>query len=296
MLSLTEIINSPHVYIEPAARIVYYNLLFHGYTFGEHKTQAGARTLYLQCLVAVPPWQESAKGTLMDLAATSILIWTTALSFDYNLAWKFHNMGCRMAKQLGLHHLDVLASKGTKEDATIRHKRAGFWQLVLTDLFFRLCYDKGSAISAEASPQFVRLPEVVNPVSEQPRAATAVNEIIWNRTIFLVKDFFQLFDQARSSTDGLISSVFQQKVDTICDEIADMIDDWQLVSRNPGLAGRELISPRLHSWELKKTSPWRAGATPTPLSEPLPWCSKWTSYAKQAKTTLCPHGRSEQLD
>lgn len=230
MLSLTEIINSPHVHIDPAAKVIYFNLLFHGYMFGEHKTQAGARTLYLQCLVTVPAWQESAKGSLMDLAATSILIWTTALSFDYNLAWKFHNMGCRISKQLGLHHLDVLASKGTKEDASIRNKREGFWQLVLTDLFFRLCYDKGSAISAEASPRFVKLPDVVDPVSTQPRAATAVNDIIWTRAMFLVKDFYQHFDNAKSSPEGLTSSAFQQKVDVICDEIADMIDDWQLVS------------------------------------------------------------------
>lgn len=231
MLSLTEVIDSPHVHIDPAARVVYYNLLFHGYMFGERKTQAGARTLYLQSLVAVPPWQESAKGTLMDLAATSVLIWTTVTSFDYNLAWKFHNMGCRIVKQLGLHHLDVLATKGTKEDASMRNKRAGFWSLVLVDLFFRLCYDKGAAISAEASPQFVRLPEVVDPVSARPDAATAVNEIIWNRVIFLVKNFFEHLDQARSSAEGLASSAFQQKVDASCDEIVDMIDDWQLVSR-----------------------------------------------------------------
>lgn len=234
MLSLTEIIDSPHIRIDPAARIVYYNLLFHGYMFGERKTRAAARTLYLQCLVAVPPWQESAKGTPMDLAASSILIWTTVISFDYNLSWKFHKMTCRLAKQLGYHHLDVLASKGTKEDATMRKKRAGFWQMVLTDLFFRLCYDKGSSISAEASTHFVRLPDIVDPVSARPLAATAVNEIVWNRTIFLTKDFFQHFDQIRDSTEGLASSEFQQKVDAICDEIADMINDWQLVSHDLG--------------------------------------------------------------
>jgi hypothetical protein len=229
MVSLGDIISSPHVQIDPAARVIYYNLLFHGYMLGEQKTRAGARKLYLQCLAAVPAWQENAKGTMMDLAATSILSWTNVVSFDYNLAHSFHKLCCRIVKQLGMHHLDVLPTKDGLDDTTARKKRSGFWQLVLVDLFFRLCYDKPSEISAEASTRFIKLPEVVDLVTEQPKAVVTVLEVIWNRAIFLAKAFFEHLDGARSSTGGVASDDFQRTVDGICDQFEELVQDWQLV-------------------------------------------------------------------
>lgn len=230
MVALGEIIGSPHVQIDPAARVIYYNLLFHGYMLGEQKTRAGARKLYLQCLIAVTPWQNSAKGTVMDLAATSVLCWTTIVSFDYSLSYKFHKLSCRIAKQLGIHHMDVLPAKDAQGDTMPRKKRLAFWQLVLVDLFFRLCYDKPSEISAEASTRFVKPPGVVDLVTEQPQAAGTVLDIIWTRATFLAKAFFERFDVARDDAAALASNDFQQMVDGLCDQFESLIEDWQLVS------------------------------------------------------------------
>jgi hypothetical protein len=239
MVSLSEVIASPHVQIDPAARLIYSNLLFHGYMMSDKKTRTGSRALYLQCLIAVPAWQESAKGTTMDLAAASILSWTTIVNFDYNLAYRFHKLSCQICKQLGLHHIDVVATRNTHEDSTTRKKRSAFWQLVLIDLYFRLCYEKESEISSEASTRFVKLPGTVNLVTEQPPAVLTILEILWGRVIFLAKAFFEHRDAAQSNVDGLAGLDFQKKVDELCDECEELVDDWQLVG-----------APRLTSWSL----------------------------------------------
>jgi hypothetical protein len=166
----------------------------------------------------------------MDLAAASILSWTTIINFDYALAYRFHKLSCRITKQLGIHHLDVISNKSGQDSPSMRKKRSAFWQLVIVDLFFRLCYDKGSEISAEASTRFVRLPETVDLVTQQPFACYTVLEIVWNRAIFLVKPFFEHLDAARSNADGLASPDFQREVDGWCDQLEGMIEDWGLVS------------------------------------------------------------------
>lgn len=290
MVSLSDIIGSPHVQIDAAAQVIWYNLVFHGYMFGERKTTAGSRTLYFQCLVAIPSWQQNAKGTIMDLAATSILVWTTIISFDYNLAWKFHNMACRITKQLGMHHLDVLTTKGVRDEELMRKKRSAFWQLVLVDLFFRLCYDRKSSISAEASPRLVQLPEVVNLVAAQPVAVTTVIEIIWIRVTLIVKSFYERLDEARSGAGGVASIAFQATVDAMCNEIEDMIADWHLVCplTPPSMLRRAENCHSPYSWKPKRTSHSIAGLTPTALSARSTWCCKWTDCARRAKKTLCP--------
>lgn len=229
MMSLTDIIDSPHVQVEDAARLVYYNLVFHGAVVGERQLRVTARALYLQCLQAVPAWQDSATGTLMDLVAASIMTWTCIMSFDYKLAWRFHSQSCRFAKQMGLHHLDVLSAKGTKAADVQRKQRIGFWQLVLADIFFRLCYDKESCISSDASHKYVNVPDVLDVVSTQPQAEQMIPHIIWGRVIFLGKEFFDHYDRVRGDPDALRGKEFQDKVDSICDEMENMILDWNLV-------------------------------------------------------------------
>lgn len=233
MMSLADVICSPHVQIDPAARLVYYSLVFHGAVVGESQSSSSrvtARALYLQCLQAVPAWQEAATGTTMDMIAASVMTWTSVLSFDYNLAWRFHRQACQFAKQMGLQHLDVMSSKGTKEAAIQQNQRVGFWNLVLCDLFFRFCYDRESSISADASPRFVNVPDIMDVTRAQPMAGQTMAQIVWGRAIFLAKSFYESWDQVSSSEEALAGKEFQERVDTICDEIEDIVQDWHLVS------------------------------------------------------------------
>lgn len=229
MMSLSNVITSPHVKIDPAARLIYYNLVFQGCVVGDSSTPLAARALYLQCLQAVPTWQDHATGAMMDLIATCIMQWTCVLSFDYKLAYRFHTQSCKFAKQMGLHHLDVLSPKGTKGAEIHQHQRFGFWSLVLSDLYYRLCYGRESSISADASPNFVHVPEVFDETLMQPRAAIMIPHMIWGRVTFLVVAFFKHYDRIKDDPVLVSGKEFQDKVDSICDEIEDMINDWDLV-------------------------------------------------------------------
>lgn len=230
MESLTDIINSPHVQIDPAARLIYHNLVFHGSVVGEPKEQSIARGLYLQCLKAVPAWQASATGTMLDLISTSLMTFTTAISLDYDLAGRFHHQSCQIAKQLNLHRLDVLAAVGVKGHETM-NQRLGVWSLVLTDLFFRFFAGKGSSLSKEISLEHIGSLEAMNLVGSRPPAARTIVQVVWGRVIVLAKEFFEHYDRVVVETAGKISEsqTFQAKVDELCDEIEEMIEDWQLV-------------------------------------------------------------------
>ena len=230
MESLTDIINSPHVQIDPAARLIYYNLVFHGSVVGEPKEQSVARGLYLQCLKAVPTWQASATGTMLDLISASLMTFTTAISLDYDLAGRFHDQSCHIAKQLNLHRLDVLTAVGVR-GRDLWNQRLGVWGLVLTDLFFRFFAGKDSSLSKEVSLEQVGSLEASELVGSRPRAAAMIVRIVWGRVIVIAKEFFEHYDQVTAAEGGDFSAsqAFQDKVDELCDEIEDMIEDWQLV-------------------------------------------------------------------
>ena len=230
MISLSDVITSPHVKVDPAARLVYYNLVFHGSVVGESRSRVTARALYLQCLQAIPAWQEQATGTVLDLVATSILTWTCVVSLDYKLAFQFHTQCCGFAKQMGLHQLDVLPDKGARNETLQRNQRMGFWQLVLCDLFFRLCYNKESSISAEASPKFVHPPNMLD-ASIHPKASTLIPWIMWGRVVHSVLNFFRVYDRIKDNPEEIAAQEFQDMVDGICHDLETMVDDWDLVSR-----------------------------------------------------------------
>jgi len=72
--SLVDIIDSPYIQIDPAARLVYMCLLFHGHILCQYKSPTTARQLYLRCLEVVPQWQSQDSGTVMDLIGASLLV------------------------------------------------------------------------------------------------------------------------------------------------------------------------------------------------------------------------------
>jgi hypothetical protein len=229
LTSVGDVMASTHVHVDPAVKVIYYNLLFNGYSFTSGRTRAGTRALYLQCLAAVPQWQKEAKAALPDLAAASILTWSTAISFDYSLAWQFHTQACRIAKQLGFHQLDVVSTKASRQDEVLNQKRRGLWQLVIVDFFFRLCYNKPSCISSEASTQLVEWTAASDVQVKRPRASWISVHMIWGRITFILKDYFDLVDQTDATTESPPPREIEEKAESICDEIEAMIADWHLV-------------------------------------------------------------------
>lgn len=83
ILSLGHVLDSPHVKVDPAARIVYYCMVFYGHVLtSKPKSPTTARNLYLRCLRAVPSWQASASPSMMDAVAATVLVRVLARNLD----------------------------------------------------------------------------------------------------------------------------------------------------------------------------------------------------------------------
>lgn len=65
--AMPDIVNSPHVHVDPAATLMYYAFIFEGRSSGPKRSAAAAKHDYIKCLQAVPAWHESATGTVMDM-------------------------------------------------------------------------------------------------------------------------------------------------------------------------------------------------------------------------------------
>jgi len=77
--AIPDILESPHIHLDPAVLVVYYNVLYHGCVFGPKITgplQAADYTsaLYVCCLRSLPLWQREATGTHTDLIAALLMV------------------------------------------------------------------------------------------------------------------------------------------------------------------------------------------------------------------------------
>jgi hypothetical protein len=71
---IPDIINLPHIHVDPVILVIYYSIMYHGCSL---KASNGASTSslgymnssYLGCLRAVPSWEREASGTMTDLIA-----------------------------------------------------------------------------------------------------------------------------------------------------------------------------------------------------------------------------------
>jgi hypothetical protein len=74
MKALPDIIDSPHISVDPAARLIYYNILFLGRVLGPRNSASAAKNNYIKCLQSVPAWHQAAEGTLADVMAALIMV------------------------------------------------------------------------------------------------------------------------------------------------------------------------------------------------------------------------------
>jgi hypothetical protein len=246
MVTISQIIISQHIQADPAVRLIYHNLLFHGYLVDRSQNNTvttAAWDEYLHCLRSISLWWEkpSNTSTLMDLIAGGISSWSALQNLDYELAWNLHRRTCRIAKALGLLHLDQQPSQAALPSlptpphlgaSTFRNQlRWGFWTLVISDLLFRLLFNRPSCISAEASCEGIRLPDSADVKSERPMASVHATQTVWGRLTFIAKDFFDMVDRGLHLDPDAAeqSGRFRMKVDEACEEIRLMVADWHLV-------------------------------------------------------------------
>lgn len=230
MSSFANVVASEHIHVDPAIRLVYYNLLYHGYISGPCKEPTTARKLYLLCHRALQLWQKAGTSDFMDLVASVITSWTANHNLDKALAWDLHARACSIARDLKWHVIDVAYLSTDHDDDTRNKHRAAYWELVIMDLMFRLNANKPSCISRDARPDLVNLPSITDLRTDRPVALVHTIKTVWIRSAFIAKSFFELYDRIQDGRGEIPNDVVEQ-LDAFCDEIFTTINDWRLVSR-----------------------------------------------------------------
>ncbi|KAL3476698.1 hypothetical protein BJX99DRAFT_227547 [Aspergillus californicus] len=228
------IIDSPHVRIDPAMRIIYHSAMYLGQSIGTEADQRMSTQTYYKCLQSVPEWQESAQGTSLDLLAATLTAWLAINNFDYHLAWEFHSESCRFGDLLGIHDVDSLPLGTPDEESDKEFKRRAHWYLVEMDLLFRLWYDKPTALKCPAAQ--VKLPLIFAPQTKQPKPYESIIFIVWSRVLFVLLDYLECDDTLTVDQRDI-------KIDNCCNQLRELIDDWDLLSvaRSPKI-------PHMKSW------------------------------------------------
>ncbi|KAL1957006.1 hypothetical protein VTO42DRAFT_6495 [Malbranchea cinnamomea] len=227
MKALPDVINSSHVHLDPAVKLIYYNLLLWGRSMGSEQSADAAQHNYIRCLQLVPEWYASSRGTLTDLMAAVSTALTAVNCFDYHLAWKFHCEACRLAKKLGLDRSELLQLRASEEGLAKDGIQELLWGILQVDLFFAMIYDKPRAI--KVSLQNVDFPNIMSPTVSPPAAGPTIVFIVWTRILFIATeylDYLETHDEERLQK----SELFKQQVNAFCDKIENVLIDWPLMS------------------------------------------------------------------
>lgn len=76
---IPDLLDLPHVHLDPAILVVYYSILYHGCALsatleGSPDNLQYLRMLYLCCLRSLPLWQREATGTTTDFIAATFMV------------------------------------------------------------------------------------------------------------------------------------------------------------------------------------------------------------------------------
>ncbi|KAF2008614.1 hypothetical protein BU24DRAFT_429207 [Aaosphaeria arxii CBS 175.79] len=221
---MPEIVQSPHVQIDPVMRVLYYNALY----FGLHRQSVGqvqeqAQAAYYKCLEAVPQWLHVARGSIPDVFTACFTTWLAINNFDYQLAWKFHCQSCQFVTAAGIHRLDMLPAQSHEEEDQRNALRCIYWHVLQTDFLFRMSYGKPSALPR--STDTVNPPSLLTRAAPHPSRSSTALYVVWFRCTLMTKDLFKLID---SRAPGDTSDDIPREVDEYCRKLEDLLAEWDL--------------------------------------------------------------------
>lgn len=253
--AIPDVLNSPHIRLDPAVLVVYYNVLYHGCVFGPKiagPLQAADYTgaLYVCCLRSLPLWQREASGTSTDFIAALLMVisrsitcfyevrhylsrtaltaqsHTAAGSFDDTLAWKMHKRACSYARILNLHNLDAPSVSFGNEDATLDADRKHFWELIQLDFLFRLLFDRPPVLTKSTMSWNSNLPWLSGTGQLDLSAVGIAAFLVGARLCFILSQFF---DTLEAKGHGGASALL--KTEAYCREIDQIFKEYELVRK-----------------------------------------------------------------
>ncbi|PVH83741.1 hypothetical protein DL98DRAFT_512907 [Cadophora sp. DSE1049] len=229
IVSIPDLLRNPHVRIDIATQLAYYNLLFSGMMFhNDQDPEQGsyARQIFSHMLSIIPEWESEATGSEMDFLASFLTIWV-ALSFsEPDLAYKMLSYACRTGTALGLFQVDHpdnapnQVEDESQEAAFDKDRtRMAFWFLLHYDCIFRLRYGRPPLI--QPGTWTVKIPSVVDDLGNK-MGFDPLHFIITTKITLVIMKFFEIFDNDDIPTD------VAPRVCTLVEEISSIAVTWRL--------------------------------------------------------------------
>ncbi|KAK1541941.1 hypothetical protein CPAR01_05328 [Colletotrichum paranaense] len=215
-----------HVTIDPCILIIYYVILWRGCyilnTRSYHSPDGRyARKLYLCCLRTMPCWQKEATGSITDFIAAIFMTGIAAESYDFEMSLELHQLACEYAKGLQMHSLDsndyfvATGCPSTDED------RKGMWELIQTDLFYHLIYNKPATLYPSLDKWQVNLPWLsLDLPPEEGAQVSTISFLFRSRLAFILIRFFQTLEGLENESEAVAA------IEPLCHEIEVLFDEW----------------------------------------------------------------------
>lgn len=77
---LPEILELPHVHVDPVMIVIYYGVLYNGSPFNGPEGRKWPQRLYLCALRALPAWERESSGTVADFMAAISMVCSQAIA------------------------------------------------------------------------------------------------------------------------------------------------------------------------------------------------------------------------
>ncbi|KAI5795696.1 hypothetical protein EDC01DRAFT_653225 [Geopyxis carbonaria] len=240
LLMIPDLLEIPHVKIDNASLICYYNAVYQGMMLDETnpfpERAQYSKFLYHTTLSLVEKWQvekvNNTNVTIMDFAAAYLVTWMTSEFLDNNLSWKLFCRACSIGRQIGLFDLDrPLPPNSTPpeplspvEELTKDRKRALFWQILHTDCMFRHHYCRPAVV--QPNTWTVNFPDMVMGThSTAPLEPIQIIFIVNSRLMLVVDKFLCAYGKAPKSPH------VQELVTTLSAEIDGILSNWDIERR-----------------------------------------------------------------
>ncbi|KAF5658983.1 transcription factor [Fusarium heterosporum] len=225
---LPDIINLPHIRVDPVILVIYYSVIYHGCCLKASNIISTdglvyMNSSYLACLRVLPSWEREASGTMTDLIAALFTSRMAAELFDYDLAWRTFKYACQYCQDLNLHKLDSDEDDTFFSEAKCDEERRGFWEVIQIDLFYRLILNTPPVITNNIWK--VNLPWL-DPNSEPvPQGMQTIAFLASSRVSLIIARFFAMLDDPDNTTKPEIVA----KTEDLCREMQQIFTEWQLI-------------------------------------------------------------------
>ncbi|KAH8172873.1 fungal specific transcription factor [Sarocladium implicatum] len=231
---LPDLMQMEHVHVDACFLVVYYCVLWQGQfvldeVTGRLKEEDPRlrRNIYIGGLRVVSTWQRQASGSVTDFVAATFMAQVAAENFDFQLCWEMHRHACMWSEAMHL-HLDT--SIETDEEAssqsliaTTDGGRMSMWNLVRTELFFRLISGKAPSFSFDLSEWRVNLPFLFFDEGDLQEAVPTTAFLAGSRVTLILIRFFQVIQEPDSHQEDRVSLVL-----SLCEQVEETVLDWDI--------------------------------------------------------------------